>query len=139
MRQGDIRRHETERPKEEELSFLFLGILLPFKRSSLFLSWRRRRPTPTPGTRFRRVLRRRRASTMADWRERDRPQERENGCVVIGREFNGAAHWTSRTSLCVRRGADRASSPGLKTARTPLSRGPGRASKGAAVRPCHLD
>jgi hypothetical protein len=40
------------------------------------------------------------------------------------------------TSLCVRRGADRVFSQGVKTARTPSSRGPGRASKGATVRPC---
>jgi hypothetical protein len=36
VRQGDIYRHETEIPKEEELSSLFLGILLLFRRSSLF-------------------------------------------------------------------------------------------------------
>jgi hypothetical protein len=141
VRQGDIYRHETERPKEEELLFLFLGILLLFRRSSLFLSWRRRRPTPTPCAwcQVPSGLRRRWTSTMADWRERERQQERENGCVAIGREFNGAVHWTSKTSLCVRCRADLASSPGVKTARTPSSRGPGRASKSAAVWPCHLD
>jgi hypothetical protein len=119
----------------------FLGFFYCSGVHPSFFSWRRRRPTLTPCAwcQVPSGSRRRWASTMADWRERERPQERENGCVAIGREFNGAAHWTSKTSLCVRCGANLASSPGVKTARTSSSRGPGRASKSAAVWPCHLD